>query len=455
MTVEKSRTYNADLANLPRALHPLTQEDRWVVWPWELRTTKGGRQKWTKPPRQVRDPSCNARANDPSTWGSYAGAVAVVAAGNADGIGYMLKGSTVGAIDLDHCVDRESARLEPWAEQMHQEAHSAYSEVTVSGAGLRIIGTVKAEAPEIHRRFSFDRKSGAGIEIYRNTCRYITVSGIQLGSCAELPPLDEFIDRLVARHGAPPPDGLDFNQAGHPVDYEDLIVNGAAEGGRSELFQSVVWHLANQGQTPDQIAEELARHPGGIGAKYADRLHGEVTRSYNKWRGTKRTAVTGSTEHIDDPWPQIFVRPGELPKTVNEAEEALLLLGREIYQRGGLMVRPVLLKLKPGADRDNEVWRLAPITRPHLVETLTCAARFLRFDGRSKGWVAVDAPDEVAEAYLMRQGQWKLPVLAGIAHAPFLRADGSICEQPGYDQGSGLLYKPDHDFPPIPQSVQG
>ena len=34
--------------------------------------------------------------------------------------------------------------------------------------------------------------------------------------------------------------------------------------------------------------------------------------------------------------------PGELPRIVNEAEDALILLGREIYQRGGMVVRPVL-----------------------------------------------------------------------------------------------------------------
>jgi hypothetical protein len=41
-------------------------------------------------------------------------------------------------------------------------------------------------------------------------------------------------------------------------------------------------------------------------------------------------------------------------------------------------------------------WRLIPVTRPWLVESLTCAARFLKYDGRSKDWVAVDAPEETA-----------------------------------------------------------
>jgi hypothetical protein len=82
---------------------------------------------------------------------------------------------------------------------------------------------------------------------------------------------------------------------------------------------------------------------------------------------------------------------------------------------------------------------------------LTCAAQFLRYDGRAKDWKAVDAPDRIAEAYLARCGSWKLPLLTGVSSTPFLRADGSICETPGYDPASTLLYKPTGQFPPIPQ----
>ena len=69
-----------------------------------------------------------------------------------------------------------------------------------------------------------------------------------------------------------------------------------------------------------------------------------------------------------------------------------------------------------------------------------------------KSGCTTDAPDKVAEIYLARQGRWKLPMLTGIIHTPFLRADGSICELPGYDAASGLLFKPDdQSFPPMPQ----
>ena len=71
--------------------------------------------------------------------------------------------------------------------------------------------------------------------------------------------------------------------------------------------------------------------------------------------------------------------------------------------------------------------------------------------GKVKGWKPIDAPDKVANALLSRRGKWKLPFLNGIVQAPFLRIDGSLCETPGYDLESKLLFRADDVFPPIPQ----
>ena len=150
-------------------------------------------------------------------------------------------------------------------------------------------------------------------------------------------------------------------------------------------------------------------------------------------------------------WPQIKVIPSELPRIVNEAEDALILLGQEFYQRGGMLVRPVTGTIV-NKDGKTQGWQLIPVARPYLVETLCCAAQFVRMDGRSKtkGWKPIDAPDKVASALLSRRGKWKLPILNGIVQAPFLRTDGSLCETPGYDPVSKLLFKADGLFPPIP-----
>src|SRR5262249_18276990 len=202
-----------------------------------------------------------------------------------------------------------------------------------------------------------------------------------------------------------------------------------------------------------QIADELAKYPNGIGLKFTKRLLTEVTRSFCKWQRQRRAGATGSNSGLNTPWPQIQIKDGELPRVVNEAEDALLLLGREIYQRGGMVVRPVLNRsLKASADRDTESWQLVPVTRSYLVETLCRAAQFLRWDKKAKKFAPADAPERVAEVYLNRQGRWKLPLLAGVVNTPFLRVDGSICETAGYDPESRLLFKPeDQVFPPMPQ----
>ena len=264
--------------------------------------------------------------------------------------------------------------------------------------------------------------------------------------------IDDLIDTLLARHSGGPTraedDTLDFNATERQklFDYDALIRNGAPEGERSEAFAAVVWHLAGQGWSAEQIVEELAKHPGGIGAKYADRLLTEVNRCFEKWRAQKRGAAGGDAPAGE--WPQIFIVKGELPRVVDEAEEALLGSGCEVYQRGGQLVRPLLLPTIPA----NDDWKFTPLTRPWLVEALTRAARFLKYDARGKGWVPADAPDEVADALLSRGGKWNMPVLAGISRTPFLRRDGSLCDTPGYDPSSGVLFKPGSDgFPPIPR----
>jgi hypothetical protein len=452
----KPHTYIADLGNLPKALQHITRLKRWVVWRWELRTKKNGAETWTKPPYQCSNPKIAAKSNVSNTWGTYEAAIAAVQAGLADGIGFMLKDSEVAAADLDHVRDAQTGELIGWAQRLCIEADSLelYREVTVSGCGLRFIGL--SQGAELHRKFTFNRKSGAGIELYRNCARYITISGLQQGSCEQLGSIDGFLDDQILRYEAPPPQAnpFDFNNAGPQFDYyQDIIQNGAADGERSEKFQEVVWHLTGLGWTAEQIVDELAKHPNGIGLKYATRLLAEVNRSFGKWQNRRRAGAMGSAGVMGTPWPQIKVVAGELPRVVNEAEDALLLIGREIYQRGGLVVRPVLNKsLKASNDRETESWQLVQMTRPYLVEVLCCAAQFLQFDKRAKGFVPVDAPDKVAETYLSRQGRWKLPLLAGVVNTPFLRVDGSICETAGYDPESRLLFKPeDQVFPPVPQ----
>ena len=121
-----------------------------------------------------------------------------------------------------------------------------------------------------------------------------------------------------------------------------------------------------------------------------------------------------------------------------------------LYQRGGLIVRPVLSKLKASNNRETFAWRLVAVRQPYMIETMMRAAEFERWDARARGFVPKDCPAQVADTYLAREGHWRLPTLLGIVNAPFLRIDGTICDQAGYDAASELLFEPDgQNFPAI------
>ena len=133
-------TLAGDLRHLPSALAPLTAERRWVVWRWAWLPDW---ERWTKVPYQPHKPAAKARSNDPSTWGAYETALALVEAGEADGIGFILHDSDIAAFDIDDCRDPQTGDIAPWAWTLI-DAAASYTEVTVSGAGVRIIGQPRA-----------------------------------------------------------------------------------------------------------------------------------------------------------------------------------------------------------------------------------------------------------------------------------------------------------------------
>ena len=52
----------------------------------------------------------------------------------------MLTDTDIAAIDLDHCCDPVTGEIDRWAQEVIDMAAGAYVEITVSGAGVRIIG---------------------------------------------------------------------------------------------------------------------------------------------------------------------------------------------------------------------------------------------------------------------------------------------------------------------------
>ncbi len=180
----------------------------------------------------------------------------------------------------------------------------------------------------------------------------------------------------------------------------------------------------------------------------------------NGWRAAQprrvRTAHTGRDAGDETATlgnrPLIRIRAGQMPETIDEAEEALIGAGLGFYQRGSIVVRPAMVPVAISGGRQIDAPRLVHVKAHHMAEAFTKAAQWERFDMRAGDWINTDCSQRLAETYLAREGQWRLPVLTGIINAPTLREDGSILDQPGYDAQTGLLFDPQGErFPLLPR----
>ena len=213
-----------------------------------------------------------------------------------------------------------------------------------------------------------------------------------------LPPLDEFLDDVLARYEHDQ-DTADRDAASdHEVDYDHLIRHGAEVGDRSDLFHRVVWHLASRGRSIDEIIEELARYPEGIGAKYADRLAAEVERSYAKWQRK-------NPDRLND-LPTIKIIDGQIANMVDQAQDALIKAELPIFVRGGRLVEPISLEREAADKRKTITTIFAPLSEEKATYALNKrAAAFVRFDARQKAWIEANPPPRVVAILLgLRHG---------------------------------------------------
>ena len=201
----KPQTHNGDISRLPAALEHLRDQKVWVCWCWFWNG-----KKWTKPPRRADSPDRNASSSNRDTWGTYEQAVEQVLTGKADGIGFALKGRNIGGVDLDHCRDQETGAIEPWATEYLDRFPGAYAEATVSGKGLRILGTSELEsfAPKFKLT---DKGNGSAVELFSNSHHYLTLSCNEISSCIELPPIGDKMKAIADELGGQ--SEINFNAA--------------------------------------------------------------------------------------------------------------------------------------------------------------------------------------------------------------------------------------------------
>jgi putative DNA primase/helicase len=388
--------------------------------------------KWSKPPFKARSPNSLASHTAPSTWAPYQVALAAYQLGQADGINVALTGNAaphVIAFDLDKCRNSKG-ELKAWAMHIIARAHElkAYVEVSAGGAGYHIFG-LSGRPPVRKEKYPVPGGvPGEGVEVFhQSNGHFLSITGNQLGECSDpLPDLTKFFDEVVERLGA----GVSLRSARVRATGNDTSPSG--------VFHSFVWSRASRGRTFDEIVEDVREHPDNIGERYEeqDRLEEEVKRSYDKWR--RDSAPGGVAAGL----PVIRVAGGQIANIIDAAEDALVDAGVPMFVRAGSLVFPTITEYPAADDTRTIAVVLKAAHTENVVYELNRCATFIKYDARSRSWVAVDPPDKVAQG-LLHKGQWKLPKVVGVTTVPTMRPDGTTLDTPGYDEATQLWYEPD------------
>jgi putative DNA primase/helicase len=188
-----------------------------------------------------------------------------------------------------------------------------------------------------------------------------------------------------------------------------------------------------------------------------------TTQDWGNFPGKKLQAPAGD---VTPPWPdrpQIVIADGDLPAIVDAAEK---VAAQHFYSRGNGLVRisaarelPDDLKNPLGrkkkginrADDQRVILRCAPI---YIATEITRHADVKKFDARATTYRKTDFSEKYANALLERKTWPLIRPLDVIVRAPFVREDGSICDQPGYDEQSRCFADFDPaEFDELPDEV--
>ncbi len=238
-----------------------------------------------------------------------------------------------------------------------------------------------------------------------------------------------------------PPGWLMDLLTGPRISHVSRNEHGLITEGRNDFLSRKAFRMRKAGCSGEEILE---------GLRAANRVEFTIPLDDKEVRGIAERKVRNVQPASTEDRTLIQINGGQLHAYAGQAER---LLADEIYVRGQELVRlgkaPELTPV--GIQRDDEQVVVVPVGQEFLRRRLTERADFQVFRRREKEWVSVDCPRDLA-TNIACAGDWpEFRPLTGIATAPFLRPDHSLCDTPGYDASSHVFFAPNAEFPAIPR----
>jgi Protein of unknown function (DUF3987) len=326
-----------DIAMIPSELVPYRQ---WVVWKWGERDGK--------PTKLPHIPATGALASvtNPDQWDNFERTIAALNNGGGfDGIGFVLTSTDpfVG-VDLDKCRAPETGAIEPWAREIVDDLKS-YTEVTPSGAGLRIF--VQGTLPPGGRRKNH-------LEIY-DSARYLTVTGQHLAGTPRT--IERREAELLALHRGifGEPAVTTSIRAAEPVGLEDHEVldraRHAANGDKfSQLWDGLLGPDADHSAADLALCNMLAFWTGRDAARMNNlfRLSGLMRPKWNERHGARTYGEMTIAKAIDSCAETYTPRPAvtnlsspSSPAIASDAESGLKLADHAYHGLAGAIVQTI------------------------------------------------------------------------------------------------------------------
>src|SRR5271157_78702 len=423
---------------------------RWVGWSFEWREQQ---RRWAKQP-------CNPVSGVRSEWQrntkNFDDAFKGAKQRRMDGIGFSpeVQDGLV-FVDFDDCIKEDSLdeAVEKWLRLL-----PSYTEITPSGEGLRVI--VSGKIPRNVTSHPLPSSNlGASVELYAGgSAHYVTVTGkrtygiglkiqeAQIGIDALLEDIGFDKDETENEFEAATQRSEDSTTEAAAIRYFERAITNAEtlKEGRYSFLVRTCWWLGrvvgakpkDQKLTFENVKEKITEAVKKTGWTETHHVGGQLK------AGMKRPVTIIEEKEL----PPILIVTGKHSEAIDKIEDVLLLNAKNIglFQRAGEIVQVISL---PEAKNKNGLYRpagtivLNPVPHAGMLEIMERLIAFKKYKSDTNGKFEVvnaNCPDRLARNYLAMRGKWKLPSLAGTISAPLVRLDGSVLNQPGYDEMTGL-----------------